>query len=324
MSTCARIVGVLTVAQEMEDLLKLTKEAGRAAESRDEELALDVLQQLDGIAITKEALQAAGLGVLLGKLGRADWSARVAERATVLVNKWKHQLKSGSTPTGAMSSPALKPATPTASVGKPVRSSSSASSPALPGAKASPAPRPSTVRSASEPEIVKPVTGVRKRDSIIAKLAGAMSAVLEMTELGLTQEIVESKAAEVEALLERDFAANPHAHKTKFLVLLRNLRDNSDLRLRVAVGHLECSELLALSAQEMAPEHVQNKIKDLEAYNKEASKSRPPTGEITKQFGACGKCKCPTTSYFMMQTRSADEPMTIFITCTNCGHSWRK
>ncbi len=305
----------------MEDLLKLTKEVTRSFESQDEELALDVLRQLDAIVISREALQAAGLGLQLARLGKAEWSARAAEQARSLVSKWKAQLKSGTTPKAA--TPAFKPAAPPAKT-PPARTppAASVSSPTLGsyGGKVSPTPQ----RSVSEPEIVKSVTGVRKRDVIIAKLAGAMSGVLETPELGLTRDAVEEKAAEVEALLERDFAANPHAHKTKFVLLLRNLRDNSDLRLRLTVGHLDCTELMALSPAEMAPEHVQNQLKDLEAYNKEASKSRRPTGEITRQFGACGKCKCPTTSYFMMQTRSADEPMTIFITCTNCGHSWRK
>jgi transcription elongation factor S-II len=35
----------------------------------------------------------------------------------------------------------------------------------------------------------------------------------------------------------------------------------------------------------------------------------------------CGKREC---TYYEMQTRSADEPMTIFITCLNCGKHWRQ
>merc|ERR1711991_193074 len=100
------------------------------------------------------------------------------------------------------------------------------------------------------------------------------------------------------------------------------LQDAPDLGL--TVGHLESAELVGLSATDLAPEEVQMEIKDLEAYNKEASKARKAGGEITTRFGACGKCKCPKTSYFMMQTRSADEPMTVFISCIQCGNSWRK
>lgn len=37
----------------------------------------------------------------------------------------------------------------------------------------------------------------------------------------------------------------------------------------------------------------------------------------------CSKCKKRECSYYELQVRSADESMTVFITCLNCGHSWR-
>ena len=38
----------------------------------------------------------------------------------------------------------------------------------------------------------------------------------------------------------------------------------------------------------------------------------------------CGKCFKRECTYYELQTRSADEPMTIFITCLNCGKHWRQ
>ena len=38
----------------------------------------------------------------------------------------------------------------------------------------------------------------------------------------------------------------------------------------------------------------------------------------------CGKCKSKKTTYYEMQTRSADEPMTAFISCLNCGKRWKQ
>lgn len=37
----------------------------------------------------------------------------------------------------------------------------------------------------------------------------------------------------------------------------------------------------------------------------------------------CGKCKSVKTSYYQLQTRSADEPMTTYVTCRNCGSKWK-
>ena len=40
-------------------------------------------------------------------------------------------------------------------------------------------------------------------------------------------------------------------------------------------------------------------------------------------FFKCGKCKTNKTTYTQAQTRSADEPMTTFVTCLNCNHRWK-
>lgn len=37
----------------------------------------------------------------------------------------------------------------------------------------------------------------------------------------------------------------------------------------------------------------------------------------------CNRCKSMKTVYYQMQTRSADEPMTTYVTCTNCEARWK-
>ena len=44
--------------------------------------------------------------------------------------------------------------------------------------------------------------------------------------------------------------------------------------------------------------------------------------KVSSEF-TCRKCKSNDCSYYQMQTRSADEPMTTFITCQNCGNRWK-
>ena len=38
----------------------------------------------------------------------------------------------------------------------------------------------------------------------------------------------------------------------------------------------------------------------------------------------CSQCKKKMCSYYELQTRSADEPMTIFVSCLNCGKHWKQ
>jgi transcription elongation factor S-II len=43
---------------------------------------------------------------------------------------------------------------------------------------------------------------------------------------------------------------------------------------------------------------------------------------ISTEF-QCGKCKQRKVAYSQAQTRSADEPMTTFCECMNCGNRWK-
>jgi hypothetical protein len=37
----------------------------------------------------------------------------------------------------------------------------------------------------------------------------------------------------------------------------------------------------------------------------------------------CRKCGSKKTDYYQLQTRSADEPMTTYVTCNGCGNRWK-
>ena len=45
--------------------------------------------------------------------------------------------------------------------------------------------------------------------------------------------------------------------------------------------------------------------------------------EATTNFYTCNNCKSKKCTYYQLQTRSADEPMTTFVNCINCGKKWR-
>lgn len=37
----------------------------------------------------------------------------------------------------------------------------------------------------------------------------------------------------------------------------------------------------------------------------------------------CGRCKSTKTTSTQKQTRSTDDPMTVFVLCLNCGNRWK-
>lgn len=56
-------------------------------------------------------------------------------------------------------------------------------------------------------------------------------------------------------------------------------------------------------------------IRDANKYNNDIQAS-------TDMF-TCKKCKSKRCTYYELQTRSADEPATIFVTCLDCGKNWK-
>lgn len=59
----------------------------------------------------------------------------------------------------------------------------------------------------------------------------------------------------------------------------------------------------------------------IEKYEKEKNGN---SMRATTDLYICRKCKERKCSYYELQTRSADEPMTKFIKCCNCGFEWRQ
>lgn len=74
-----------------------------------------------------------------------------------------------------------------------------------------------------------------------------------------------------------------------------------------------------MTHHEMDPDRW-NKLLTEKAKRDEKKYER--TAKISSEF-TCRKCKSKDCSYYQMQTRSADEPMTTFITCENCGNRWK-
>ena len=60
----------------------------------------------------------------------------------------------------------------------------------------------------------------------------------------------------------------------------------------------------------------------IDMYQKEIT-GLAKKAKSTSNLFTCGKCHKKETSYYEMQSRSSDEPMTTYISCINCGHQWK-
>lgn len=72
---------------------------------------------------------------------------------------------------------------------------------------------------------------------------------------------------------------------------------------------------------DLNPGNWQN-IKDEKIKIEQLNKQK--TQFNTTSMFKCSRCNKRNCSYFELQTRSADEPMTIFITCLDCGKKWKR
>ena len=55
---------------------------------------------------------------------------------------------------------------------------------------------------------------------------------------------------------------------------------------------------------------------------RDANKFETNIAAATDTF-TCRKCKGNQCTYYQMQTRSADEPMTCYVSCCTCGNRWK-
>ena len=99
-----------------------------------------------------------------------------------------------------------------------------------------------------------------------------------------------------------------------------NYIKNKRLIIRLLNYEFTPKELVNMTPQELFPEHWKRLID--EKYKREKVLYETKKEAMTDRF-KCKKCKSKETCYYELQTRSADEPMTIFITCINCGNRWK-
>jgi len=105
----------------------------------------------------------------------------------------------------------------------------------------------------------------------------------------------------------------------KLKMILYNIKDEK-LYNKLINKEIKAHELAFLSHEEMRPDIWKEliELKKIKDENKFSPKVEASTDDFT-----CFKCKSKQCTFYQLQTRSADEPMTTFVTCISCGNRWR-
>ena len=115
---------------------------------------------------------------------------------------------------------------------------------------------------------------------------------------------------------------NPHfvlLYKDRLRTVLCNL-STEDILTRIISKEIKTHQVAFMTHQEISPKRW-NKLLEIKKQHEDNLYS-PKIDANTDDF-TCRKCKSKKCSYYQLQTRSADEPMTTFVTCINCGNRWK-
>lgn len=104
----------------------------------------------------------------------------------------------------------------------------------------------------------------------------------------------------------------------KILANISYTQNSTKFKNDISNGKYEYYEIVNLTHEQMNPESWAN-IKTIN-MNKHIASSKE---ELADGIFTCNACKSKKTVYYQLQTRSADEPMTTYVTCTNCNKKWK-
>jgi transcription elongation factor S-II len=110
----------------------------------------------------------------------------------------------------------------------------------------------------------------------------------------------------------------------KIITLYNNLDKDSYVKNynfinRIYNEDFDINNIAFLTPQEIHKDHWK-KYLDRQTANDEFLYSR--TAGIRTTEYKCGRCKEKNCTYYQLQVRCSDEPMTTFINCLNCGNRW--
>lgn len=264
---------------------------------------------------SEELLRSTGIGKVVNKVkGVSGLDPQIAQLASEIISRWRHvvneqKLAGGSaTPNGARSngtsSPAPKAATPTPKAASP------GVAPDKRNWKLDKAPRDDCTNDSA-------------RNNCIGLMYDGLclGSDLPMSKILKIAEQIESAALN---LPEAKGSSNSAAYKEKIRSLYQNLKNKSNpgLRKRILSGEVTPARFVTMSHEEMKSKQQREEDMKIAKDNMNNAMVAQEEKSVSTSL-ECGKCHQKKVSYSQAQTRSADEPMTTFCECQNCGNRWK-
>ena len=142
---------------------------------------------------------------------------------------------------------------------------------------------------------------------------------------GFTEDIISEKIINIENEMSKNFSDDGYIQRGKSLV--SNIQDpkNEEFKIKILDGTFPPSKLISMDVSEMLNQDMKKEMAKVEQEGLDARRSDWNEKHIKVSEGVykcfkCGERRCTTNQ---IQMRSADEPMTIFVTCANCGNTWK-
>lgn len=98
--------------------------------------------------------------------------------------------------------------------------------------------------------------------------------------------------------------------------------DIKNLIMLISNNELTLEKLSNIEDKDIYEDIYYKNCKELDIFFKKEQEGN--TLKATTDMYTCRKCREKKCSYYELQIRSSDEPMTKFIKCCNCGYEWRQ
>ncbi|XP_032936814.1 transcription elongation factor A protein 3 isoform X2 [Catharus ustulatus] len=218
--------------------------------------------------------------------------------------------------TGTRLSPAPSSSQRSSSDSKEERANSSKAKPEVPRTPTSPSCSPS-------PCFLAPcyLTGDSVRDKCIEMLTAALRVDDDYKEFNVN---CEKMASEIEDHIFQELKSTDMKYRNRVRSRISNLKDpkNPGLRRNVLCGAIEPGLIARMTAEEMASDELK-KLRSAMTQEAIREHQMAKTGGTVTDLFQCSKCRKKNCTYNQVQTRSADEPMTTFVLCNECGNRWK-